>query len=167
VLALAPSFQGTALAGTYSNGFESPSGWVFWGEGNQSGAIYGEVMDGYAHGGSALAGLYASNGGFSTVGRSVYLPYGGIGPTQYCTAGFWVQANSTAQVQVEVINPANWTYISYKSYTVSGSALGAYTWVSTFFTRPSSSSRNAFVRFLTQADIAVDDLKVTCQGCCE
>jgi hypothetical protein len=162
VLALA-SFPGTALAASssYSNGFESTSGWVFWGEGDHFGTIY--YAPTYAHSGNQYAWLNASGSGFSTVGRTVNVPYPnpiGRSPVT-CTAGFWVLPGySSAKVHVEVINPANWTYLAYKSYTVSGSYTGPYTWV----TAPSwtATRRDVFVRITAEDGVSVDDLKVTC-----
>src|SRR5687767_4592106 len=106
-LALASPFQGTAQAAswTYSNGFESTSGWGFWGGGDHDGAIYYAPQ--YAHSGNQYAGLSThAAGAFSTVYRTVYVPYPNpIGQSSVaCSVYVFARASfSTAKIWVEVI----------------------------------------------------------------
>jgi hypothetical protein len=123
-LALATFLQGTAQAGTYlySDGFEGSdrsTTWSFGGEG--SGAI---IKSSVAFSGSYFARLTAGSGQWNGVGRNVWAPAhpGGYwyGPV-YCNVGFWVRPHTNTQVNVEVINPYNWTYHSLKTHTLSAS----------------------------------------------
>jgi hypothetical protein len=163
VLMLASSFQGTAQAAswTYSNGFESTSGWGFWGQGDHDGATYYGPQ--YAHSGDHYAGLTThAAGAFSTVYRTVNVPYPNpIGRSSVaCTVSVWAKADfSSAKIWVEVIDPAAWVYVALNSFIVKGPYNGSYTRIGASWT---AARRDVLVRFWAEDSVMVDDLKVTC-----
>ena len=97
---------------------------------------------------------------FAGVGRSVTLRNNSTRTS--CAAGVYLQGFDGAKVNVEVINPSDWTYVSLHSVTISGSGYRQYTvgpWTggpNTVYVRVSLLGTGAYNL------IRVDDLTVQC-----
>jgi len=167
-LALLMAFQGTALALSWAmtDGFESSSAsttWTFFGDGTHTGSLKYSAT--YARSGYYYARLTASNGGWSTVGRTVNLwPYTNVQSSSSCTAGAYVRSlNGSSEIIVEVINPATWSPLAIQSHTVSSST--SYTWISSpgwAVNRGDVFVRIEVVSGTYSEVVYVDDMKVTC-----
>jgi hypothetical protein len=174
---LVPSFQGAALAQSwsFSDGFErtagSPQPWYIDGGGSYQGVFHFSASN--AHSGSQYARLWASsNGGsWASVARNVRVPYSTSSYDVGCSVGFYVRPYAvlstltSVPVNIEVIDPATWTYLAFKTHTVSASSSSqpSYKWL----TSSSWSSRqpDVVVRVAVGGSTLyhfVDDMKVSC-----
>jgi hypothetical protein len=120
-----------------------------------------------AHSPSRNAYLDAING-WAAVGRNVYLPLTTPYSKWRCNASFWItpQENARSKVNLEVIDPTNWTYIALGTFTREYN--GGYQYISIDFvpTRKDVVVRLAVVHSYydsTSGSIRVDDLYVRCQ----
>lgn len=144
---------------TVQDGFEGAQGanWSFTHTGDGAGGLSSLQT----HGGVRSGFITMRGPGFSSVSRRVALP-----PTTSCTAGIWVNpAVSTQQLNFEIINPTNFSYVAIKTVVLGGDA--PYTFVSTewnhgptdVLVRVSLIGNNGTTAFGTW----VDDLGILCQ----
>lgn len=107
----------------HTDGFESSpaSVWEFHRVGAGSGAF--ELNAGTARTGANNAILTTSAGGWSGVGKSLTVRPRTAGHSTTCGGGFFVRALSgPAVLNIEVIDPASWTYLALRTVRVSDTA---------------------------------------------
>lgn len=149
-----------AYAGVWSNqdGFENSPASTWWIEG--AGDFGG--FDGLPHTGNRYATIYTDDGGWSAVGRMVRLTPA-LSHRSSCGAQVWLQEKPGVRVNIEIIDPSDWTYIALRQVTMpAGYPWTAYSvgpWtpgpVDVVF-RVSVLSDGGYAR------MKVDDLTVTC-----
>ncbi|MBM7075142.1 hypothetical protein [Micromonospora humida] len=103
----------------HTDGFESSPAavWEFHRSGAGSGAF--ELGAGKAHSGANNAILTTSAGGWSGVGKLLTVRPRTAGHNTTCGGGFFVQAVSgPAVLNVEVIDPASWTYLALRTVRI-------------------------------------------------
>ncbi|MFG1839557.1 hypothetical protein [Micromonospora sp. NPDC049175] len=108
---------------THTDGFEgNPAAvWEFHRSGAGSGAY--ELGTGTAHSGWNNAILTTSAGGWSGVGKLLTVGPRTAGHSTTCGGGFYVRAVSgSAVLNVEVIDPASWTYLSLRTVRITDTA---------------------------------------------
>ncbi len=100
--------------------------------------------------------------GFSSVGKQVFLQPAQLHkPT--CGAAVHVQALGGAKVLFEIIDPANWTWVTVKEVTLNG---GGYTRINTDSWKPGPAKVVVRVSLIGNGGFSaarVDDLTVRCQ----
>ncbi|MDG4828218.1 hypothetical protein O7627_02725 [Solwaraspora sp. WMMD1047] len=107
----------------HSDGFEGDPAavWEFHRSGAGSGSF--QIGQGTARSGSNNALLSTSAGGWSGVGKLLTVRPRTAGHATTCGGGFFVQATSgPAVLNVEVIDPASWTYLALRTVRVTDTA---------------------------------------------
>jgi hypothetical protein len=153
-----------AAGGQWSDGFESnPSAtWSFSGEGDSS----GRFATAAPHSGSTYASISEWYPGWSSVGRSVRITPATV-HTPKCGLSAWMATTAyRPRVNVEVIDPATWTYIALYQVTLSGQGYKNYavgSWRAT--------KADVFLRFSVLANdpnapafanAQIDDVVISC-----
>ncbi|WP_326557682.1 hypothetical protein [Micromonospora sp. NBC_01796] len=144
---------------TVQDGFEGTqaANWSFTHVGDGTGGVsLSQPHNGIRSGFVSMRGA-----GFSSVSRRVSLP-----PTTSCTAGIHVNpALATQQVNFEIINPVNFTYVALRTVVLSGDA--PYTFVSTEWKHGPTDVlvRVSLIGNASGTTLAawVDDLGILCQ----
>lgn len=143
---------------TVQDGFEGTqaANWSFTHVGDGTGG----VSSSQPHNGVRSGFISMRSAGYSSVGRRVTLP-----PTTSCTAGIHINpALATQQVNFEIINPVDFTYVALATVVLSGDA--PYTFVSTSWNHGPT---DVLVRVSlggsggTTLAAWVDDLGILCQ----
>ena len=117
---------GPASAGIWqlSDGFEPASNpaarWTFTDQGDCDTPYFQSAGVASPRTGTGMAGLRVSNtGGWCAISRTISLTPVPAHPGVRCTAGVWLDLrNAAATFNLEVINPADWTYIALKTVPV-------------------------------------------------
>ncbi|WP_157520897.1 hypothetical protein [Herbidospora daliensis] len=125
---------GPASAGIWqlSDSFEPVSNpasrWAFTDQGDCEAPYF--QSDGIAspRTGTGMAGLRVHNtGGWCSLSRTIFLSPVPLHPGARCSAGVWLDLrNAAATFNLEVINPANWTYIALKTVPVDQTVASAW-----------------------------------------
>jgi hypothetical protein len=155
-----------AATADWSDGFETtPANWTFTHSGDGSGEIIDDAS--FAHSGSRFADIGSGgSGSFSSVGRALFLPPGGV--LCQLSALLYPSTFGTTlndKVNVEIINPANWTYVAVAQANLGPSAHYVPTLVQWF-----QSISVVYIRFsvLGEAgffiDVHVDDVHLNCNN---
>jgi len=157
-----------ASTGTLTDNFESTDAGFVW---TDEGGVPLEGLVEYsstAHSPTHQAfAPWAPPGGWSSIGRRVYLPVGVLNATSRCSASIWVRPLGITKFNIEVINPVDYTYISLKTVTI-GTASGYFPFQQLSVPTWTPANRNILFR-VSQVDIGtdtigadVDDLRVAC-----
>jgi len=94
-----------------------------------------------------------------SLGRSVHLP-AVLSSNTRCKASIWVKPIYTPILNVEVINPTDWTYISFSTVTL---APGDWQQISVpFWTAYTLDVYFRVSNLTSQGSALLDDLRVTC-----
>jgi hypothetical protein len=110
------ALEGTAKAGwfTYDEFESNPSAdWFFHGGGSYTGQFVTSTYSSPTH----SAKLTSTSGSWSAIGSYQTVWMAGV-----CEIEFMVKTTTTQNVNVEVIDPASWTYISLRTVSVSSGA---------------------------------------------
>ena len=120
------------------------------------------------HSGLTAAHVYNSLGGgtFSSVGKTVTIAPRSAGYWTTCQFNAWINTGRGEALNIEVIDPVNWTYVTVKRVTASAS----YTWQQVSTAQFNPPPRPVVLRvsylfgpFATSTGFAtVDDFKLTC-----
>lgn len=110
----------------FSDGFEgNPSAvWTLYRVGTGGGGY--DYNAGTARTPYHNAWLSMQGSGWSSVGRTVHLTPATVHQTS-CTARIYALPLGTAKLNLEIIKPSTWTYISLKTVTLTGSSYQAVT----------------------------------------
>jgi hypothetical protein len=155
-----------ASTGTLSDNFEAPDAGSVWTMEHGDGAIveYSSTAHSPSH---EAYGPWAPPGGWSSVGRSIYLPVV-LNSTSRCSVTIWVRPLGVTRFNVEVINPSDWTYISLRTVTL-GTSSGYQPYQQISVPTWTPHTRDVVFR-VSQIDIGtdtvganIDDLKVACK----
>jgi hypothetical protein len=144
-----------------NDGFENnPLGrWSFSGAGNHFGNFDG--TNGVPRSGLEYADLTQWDVGWSAVGRNVHLH----SAPATCGASVWILTSSvSSNVNLEIIDPATWTYISVKQVTV---PRNNFAWQNFTFNTWTVGKQDVVLRIALLGPgsvrvIKVDDLVVQC-----
>lgn len=148
---------------SFGEGFENNPAATWWFEnpGNGHGDFGG--FDGAPRTGAGYATIYRFTQGWNSVDRSLHLPaVSGFLSTRRCTLQGYIQETVGTRFNLEVIDPAHWTYI----------ALGTFTTADTLTWNPYSVSwsggpDDVVLRFVVVSDayfarVKIDDVSVVC-----
>lgn len=160
-LVAGPGLAGTAQAATpvLSDGFEFSTVWSFTHSGPGFGLIDNAPIEAHTGSKSALLGMFGT--GFSSVGRNVNL----LSTASTCTASAFIAPRfaATKQINFEVIDPSNFSYIALKTINTNGA--GPYQFHTVTWPK---GRNNVLLRFSligeanTTNRARVDDVAVTC-----
>jgi hypothetical protein len=122
-LTAAMTVQGTASATrvtTLSDGFEPPNGqWTFDGEGHAQGGLFNNKN--LAHSGDWGAYLWTHDDSWYSVARTINITGWTSAKRGVCATRFYVRSSGQdayVNMNVEVIDPVKWTYISLASRAI-------------------------------------------------
>jgi hypothetical protein len=118
-LVLLPRSPAHASIWLYADNFENDPGATWWFE-HGAGTSVGEFTrnDGFANSGLYYADMQQIDQGWISVDHTVHLP---VSLTKRCQARAFFMAlppEQQARVNIEIINPSNWTYIALGSFTL-------------------------------------------------
>lgn len=166
-LVFATGVPAQAATGTIYDTFEAANAGSVWTPDGGAGVSDVEYST-TAHSPSHQGYLWALNPGFQSLGRRVHLPAVlGTNASPSCTASIWIRPIGVTKLNIEVINPSNWTYISLKTVTIgTPSGYQPYQQVSVPLWYPTT--LDVFFRvsniYISDNSIGaeLDDLAVTC-----
>lgn len=147
------------------------SRWSYWINGSGSGGfttwINGIGPSGFGTPGTNTWGWATKNdtNGWSEIGRDVTTNAMGSGP--HCEGSVWLKASALtgpSTVNIEVINPTDWTYLSLRQVSVSGNHFQRFD-IGPWYPNPKTVRfRVSLLGSGSYRYLGVDDLAITCEG---